>query len=362
MNKTYLSIYKKKKIIVTGSTGFKGAWLCFWLNMLGARVVGIGLKPEKNSILFSKLKLNKKIKQYFFDINNLKKLKNIIKKEKPKFIFHLAAQSIVSESYSQPINTFKTNILGSANILECCRKLKVPNLLLITSDKCYLNLNLKKNYRETDKLGGIDNYSSSKASAENIFFSYHNSYFKNSKYLGYASARAGNVIGGGDLKKDRIVPDIIKSIKFKKNLLIRNPKSTRPWQHVLEPLSGYLLLGYLLIKKKLPSNIYPSWNFGPHSRNSKKVKDLVLGILKNINRKTKIKFNTRSKFYESSLLSLNIEKAKKELGWYPTLSFNETLKFTSLWYENFLKKKNLEQITKIQIQSFTSKMKIKKFF
>ena len=248
--------------------------------MLGARVVGIGLKPEKNSILFSKLKLNKKIKQYFFDINNLKKLKNIIKKEKPKFIFHLAAQSIVSESYSQPINTFKTNILGSANILECCRKLKVPNLLLITSDKCYLNLNLKKNYRETDKLGGIDNYSSSKASAENIFFSYHNSYFKNSKYLGYASARAGNVIGGGDLKKDRIVPDIIKSIKFKKNLLIRNPKSTRPWQHVLEPLSGYLLLGYLLIKKKLPSNIYPSWNFGPHSRNSKKVKDLVLGILK----------------------------------------------------------------------------------
>ena len=131
MNKTYLSIYKKKKIIVTGSTGFKGAWLCFWLNMLGARVVGIGLKPEKNSILFSKLKLNKKIKQYFFDINNLKKLKNIIKKEKPKFIFHLAAQSIVSESYSQPINTFKTNILGSANILECCRKLKVPNLLLL---------------------------------------------------------------------------------------------------------------------------------------------------------------------------------------------------------------------------------------
>ena len=362
MNKNYLKIYKNKKVLVTGSTGFKGAWLCFWLNFLGAKVIGIGLKPEKDSILFSKLKLINKIKQYFVDINHLKKLKKIIKKEKPQLIFHLAAQSIVSDSYIRPIATFRTNIIGSANILECCRTLKIPNLLLITSDKCYLNLNLKKNYKETDILGGIDNYSSSKASAENIFFSYHHSYFKKSKYLSHATVRAGNVIGGGDLKKDRIVPDIIKSIKYKKKLLIRNPKSTRPWQHVLEPLSGYLLLGYLLIKKKLNSNIIPSWNFGPHSKNSKKVKELVQGILKNIDQKIKIKFKKKSIFYESKLLSLNIKKAKKELGWSPTLSFIDTIRFTSIWYENFLKNKDLEKITETQIKLFTSKIKINKNF
>jgi len=196
---------------VTGSTGFKGAWLCFWLAQLGAKVSGVGLRAEKDSIAFKSLDLDKKIKQYYFDITNFKKLDNIIKKKKPNIVFHLAAQSIVSLSYKEPIKTFQTNIIGSANVLESVKRNKIKGLVFITSDKCYLNVNKKTSYKETDILGGLDNYSSSKASAEIIFHSYFKSYDKN-KYLSAASARAGNVIGGGDLKKDRIVPDVIRGL------------------------------------------------------------------------------------------------------------------------------------------------------
>ena len=249
----FLKKYKNLKVLITGSTGFKGAWLSYWLYILGAKVVGIGLRPEKDSIIFKSLKLNKKIKQYYIDIRDLKKLDQVIKKEKPRIVFHLAAQSIVSLSFKNPIDTVTTNVIGSTNVLESIRLNKVPNLIYVTSDKCYLNLDKATGYKENDTLGGLDNYSSSKASAEIIFNSYYNSYFK-SKYPDKGSntccqGRVGNVIGGGDLKKDRIIPDIIKSLKLKKNLILRNPSSTRPWQHVLEPLSGYLLLGNLLMSK-----------------------------------------------------------------------------------------------------------------
>ena len=259
---SFLNNYKNLKVLVTGSTGFKGAWLSFWLNIIGAKVVGIGLKPEKGSIIFSALNLQNKIKQYFVDIRNFNNLNKIVKKEKPDIIFHLAAQSIVSTSFEKPLETFETNVIGSTNILETVRINKIPNLVYITSDKCYLNLDKQGSYKEDDILGGIDNYSSSKASAELVFNSYYQSYFKN-KFLTVGSARAGNVIGGGDFKKNRIVPDIINSLKKNKPIILRNPNATRPWQHVLEPLSGYLLLGSKLINKELKKNFDPNWNFGP---------------------------------------------------------------------------------------------------
>ena len=360
MKSHFLKIYKNKTVMVTGSTGFKGSWLCFWLSILGAKVVGVGLKPEKNSILFSKLKLKNKIKQFYTDINNFKNLKKIITKTKPKIIFHLAAQSIVSESFTNPIGTFTTNILGGVNLLESCRMCKVSNLVFITSDKCYLNLNAKKSYKEEDVLGGVDNYSSSKAGIENIFFSYFNSYFRKSNKLSVCTARAGNVIGGGDFKKDRIVPDIIRSIKKNKKLVLRNPDATRPWQHVLEPLSGYLLLGYFLMKRKLPNKIKPHWNFGPLNKNCKKVKIIVKHLLERVEPKKNYIIKKSNKFHESKLLSLNITKAKSELGWKPTLDFLRTMEFTSKWYQEFLNKGNLEKITEDQIRIFSSKIKYNK--
>ena len=344
-------------MLVTGSTGFKGSWLCYWLYHLGAKVVGVGLKPEKTSILFKALNLKSKIKQNIINIQDFKKINQIIKKEKPHIIFHLASQSIVSLSYKKPLETIRTNILGSANILESVRINNVPNLVYITSDKCYLNLDKKSSYRETDYLGGLDNYSSSKASAEIIFRSYLNSYQINNKsYLNFASARAGNVIGGGDMKDNRLIPDLIKSIKRKDKIKLRNPRATRPWQHVLEPLSGYLILGEKLMNKKLRSNIYPSWNFGPERKNCKTVKKVVDKFLSYFDKKTRVKIlKDKKSFHESRYLSLNISKAKKELKWKPKLSFDQTLKLTSDWYKNYLANNKIEKITADQIKYFTKK-------
>lgn len=350
-----LKIYKNKKILITGSTGFKGAWLSFWLHKLGAKVVGVGLKPEKDSVLFNKLNLKKKINQYFINLVNFRKINKIVKKEKPVLIFHLAAQSIVSNSFSNPLTTFNTNIIGSLNILETFRLNNIKGLVYVTSDKCYLNDDKKKSFKENDFLGGKDNYSASKASAENIFFSYHHSYFlkTKSKYLSAVTARAGNVIGGGDMKKDRIVPDIIRSVLKAKPILLRSPNATRPWQHVLEPLSGYLLLGQKILENRLDKKIAPSWNFGPIA-NKKRVIDVTRNILNNLNSKNKI-FKNKKKFSEPNFLSLNISKAKRELNWKPKLNFKETIFFTAEWYKCFLMNQNLENKTLEQIEFFTHK-------
>ena len=354
MLKKYLSKYKGIKVLVTGSTGFKGAWLSYWLHILGAKVIGVGLKPEKGSIIFKSLNLKRKIKQHYLNINDFKKINRVIEKNRPRIIFHLAAQSIVSESFLTPLNTFNTNVIGSINILESFKKNKILSLVYITSDKCYLNLDKNKNFKENDTLGGIDNYSASKACAEIAFNSYHNSYFKQ-KNLIAVTARAGNVIGGGDLKQNRIIPDVIRSIKTKKNIILRSPNATRPWQHVLEPLSGYLLLGSKLMSKKIGNKFKPNWNFGPNPKNSKKVIYIVKKFLENWNFKNKIIINKKINYHESKLLSLNINKAKTELGWKPRLSFEETVKLTSDWYKAFLDNKNLESITHNQIKFYLSK-------
>ena len=305
-NNKFLLSYKRLNVLITGTTGFKGAWLAYWLNNLGANITGVSLKPEKDSILFKSLKLEKKIKQYYLDICNYNKINNVIKKVKPDIIFHLAAQSIVSKSFINPLRTLNTNIIGSANILESFRINKIPNLVYITSDKCYLNLDKTSSFKEQDILGGLDNYSSSKASAEIIFSSYFHSFFKKDNFLKLVSARAGNVIGGGDMKSNRIIPDIINSYKSKKNIVLRNPRATRPWQHVLEPLSGYLLIGHNLVNRKLKRNLLPNWNFGPELHNCKNVEIITRLFLKRLKvKKLKIRTESRKKFHESKFLSLN---------------------------------------------------------
>ena len=354
-NNYFLKSYKNLKILVTGSTGFKGAWLSHWLFTIGAKVIGVGLRPEKDSVIFNSLNLNKKITQYFVNIKNFKKINDIIKKEKPDIIFHLAAQSIVSLSFQKPLETFETNIIGSANILESVRVNKIPNLVYITSDKCYLNFNKTGSYKETDVLGGLDNYSSSKAGAELIFRSYFKSYFK-SNNLNVASARAGNVIGGGDFKKDRIVPDVIKSLQNKRGILLRNPNATRPWQHVLEPLSGYHVLGDRLINNKLKSNMLPNWNFGPYKKNCKRVNHIVKLIIEEWgNKKQKILIKKNKAFHESKLLSLNIEKARKELNWEPRLNLEETISFTVEWYKFYFLNEKTDYFSTNQIEHYINK-------
>ena len=350
--KKIIENYRNLKILITGSTGFKGAWLSHWLLNLGAKVTGIGLPAEKDSILFKELNLNKRMKQYVFDISNFNNVNDVTKKEKPDLIFHLAAQSIVSLSYTNPLKTFQSNILGSANILEAFKNNKVPSMVFITSDKCYLNLDKKKDYKENDVLGGLDNYSSSKASAELIFSSYFHSYFKKkTNFLTTGSVRAGNVIGGGDMKANRLIPDIVKSIKKNKKIQIRNPYSTRPWQHVLEPLSGYLVLGQKLLNKKIKNTTHPSWNFGPEKKNCKNVLTIVKKILTKWPTDRKIIIR-KEKMHEAKLLSLNINKVKKELNWQPKLSLDQTINFTVDWYKKYFEKKNMQSVTTDQINKY----------
>ena len=354
-NNNFLKSFKNLKVLVTGSTGFKGSWLCFWLYHLNAKIIGVGLKEEKDEIIYKSLNIKKKIKQYYLNINNFDKLNKVIKKEKPNIIFHLAAQSIVSVGYKEPLETFKTNLIGSANILESSRVNKIRNLVYITSDKCYLNDGRSKKYTEKDILGGDDPYSASKAGAEIIFHSYLKSFFINNKKIRFASGRAGNVIGGGDMKKDGIIPDIVRSIKHNKELVIRNPKSIRPWQHVLEAISGYLVLGHLLIKNKLSKSHYPSWNFGPKSLKSKNVIFLFKEFIKFWGIKKTTRFLKSKKFKESKILILDSKKAIKELNWRPRLSLKESLSLTVEWYKKYFLKKDLEKLTISQIKYYLNK-------
>ena len=351
------NFFLNKKVLITGCTGFKGSWLTIWLDLLGAKLYGLALDPPTCPSIFEEAKLNNIIDNNNINIKDTNKVKTLIKKINPDYIFHLAAQSIVSESYNNPLETLKTNTLGSSNLLEIVKKNKIQNLIYITSDKCYLNFDSTSSFKEKDTLGGKDIYSSSKASAEIIFQSYHESFFRrHNKYLNKVTARAGNVIGGGDFKDNRIIPDLIRSIRYGKKLILRNPNSTRPWQHVLEPLSGYMLLGKKVMEKKLSNKFYPSWNFGPTKNNCKKVIEIIrmfydyLNLPKNFVIKHENKIMKEAKF-----LSLNISKAKKELNWQPSLSLDESIGFTCDWYTSYLSQNQAENVTEDQIEFFSSK-------
>ena len=326
----YQKFWNKKKVFITGHTGFKGSWLCIILGYLNSKIDGYALKPEKNS-LFNKAKIDKRLtSNTYSDINDITKLKKKLKQSKPEIVFHLAAQPLVLESYKEPLKTFSTNIIGTLNLLESIREIKsIKSVVIITTDKVY-KIN-KKNigYKEFDQLGGFDPYSASKVGAEIVVDSYIKSFFKNTFLQNKIStARAGNVVGGGDFSKNRLLPDILRAINNNKKLTIRNPNYVRPWQHVLDPLMGYLILAEKQYKKQI-NNYEHSWNFGPNKNNFKKVIDVV----KYIKKKEELNYNIKktSELKETCILKLNSIKAKKKLKWVCKWNLAETLNKTIEW-------------------------------
>ncbi len=349
--------FKNKKVLITGHTGFKGSWLSKILLNWGANISGIALKPDTVPNLFDVLKVKKNINNYFCDIRNFKKIKEIIKKEKPEIVFHLAAQPLVRNSYENPLYTFETNIIGTANILQSIKEVGgVKSAVIITTDKVYENKEGMGFYKENDKLGGLDPYSSSKAGAELVVNSYIQSFFnlegygKKHKTL-IASARSGNVIGGGDWQKDRIIPDIARAVfETKEKLIIRNPESIRPWQYVLECLEGYLLLAKNLYQGK--KDFSGAWNFGPDKKeNCLTVKEIVEKSFKILKKGSFVTKKDLVK-YETKILRLDVFKAKKELKWKPRVKINETLENTFNWYDNFYAKNDCIELTNKQIKLF----------
>jgi CDP-glucose 4,6-dehydratase len=330
-------IYKGKKVFLTGHTGFKGSWMAYWLKMLGAEVYGYSLAPNTEPNHHSLLSLD--FQSQYANICNLDILSKAIKNFQPDIIFHLAAQPLVRYSYKNPIETYQTNVIGTVNIMEAARGVEsIKGIVIITTDKCYENVEQTKGYVETDRMGGYDPYSSSKGCAELAVNSYRNSFFNLNEYQKnhqtlIASARAGNVIGGGDWSEDRLIPDIIRSAIKGEKTLIRYPKATRPWQHVLEPISGYLMLGERLLNGD--KEFAEGWNFGPQENDVLTVGE-VLAICKKNWDKIQFQIDTENKhFHEAGLLSLNIEKAKTKLGWKPRWSNEQSILNTINWYRNY---------------------------
>lgn len=350
------NFYKNKQVLVTGATGFKGAWLSQWLLNLGSKVYGIGYNPNQNKSFFYNLNLHKKIKIKLFDIRNYKKLQNYIKKIKPSIIFHLAAQPLIYESYKKPLLTFDINFRGTLNLIDILKDVKsVKSIIIVTSDKCYESNNSSKGFKEKDLLGGVDPYSASKSSTELMVRAYRESFFKKKKNVGISTVRAGNVIGGGDWSVNRLIPDCIRSLINKKTIIIRNPDFNRPWQHVLEPLKGYLILAK---KQYFNSKKYSSaWNFGTTANSLTSVKSIVNYIIEFWGSgKLRIKKN---KIYEQQNLQLNIKKANKYLNWHPTYNIKDSVKFTTNWYLKVLKyKEKSEKVTMDQIKKYEKDSKI----
>ena len=348
--------YKNKKILITGATGFKGAWLSQWLVYLGAKVYGLGYNPNQNKNLFYKLNLHKKVKINLFDIRDHKKLKKLIEKVQPSIIFHLAAQPLIYESYKRPLLTFDVNYRGTLNLLDISRKINsIKSIVIVTSDKCYESNNSSKGFKETDLLGGVDPYSASKSSTELMVRAYRETFFKNKKNVGLSSARAGNVIGGGDWSPNRLIPDCIRSLLKNKVIEIRNPNFNRPWQHVLEPLKGYLMLAEKQFKN--PKKYSGAWNFGTRPNSLTSVKSIVNFIIKFWGKgRLKVK---RNKLYEQENLQLNINKAIKYLNWHPTYNIKESVRFTTEWYLKVLEqKKKSSSVTLDQIVQYEKDSKI----
>lgn len=347
------TFYKSKKVFLTGHTGFKGSWLLAWLHHLGADVKGYSLVPENENDLYNSINGDKLCKSIIGDLRDKQKLENEILTFQPDFIFHLAAQPLVRLSYEIPKDTFEVNVIGTINVLDAVRKLENPcSVVLITTDKVYENFEWHYPYRENDRLGGYDPYSASKACAELAISCYRNSFFNLSNYdhhkKGIASARSGNVIGGGDWAKDRIIPDIVRALRSNKTINIRNPKSIRPWQHVLEPLSGYLQLGLKLNEN--PTHFSESWNFGPHTQDNLYVEDIVKKAIEIWGRGEYICASNINQPHEAGLLKLDISKTVNELGWKPKWDAKQAIEKTMNWY--FCDQSNIQKLIKSQFDEF----------
>lgn len=348
----FSNVYKGRRVLVTGHTGFKGSWLTTWLLKLGANVIGVSKDVPTRPAMFEELKLSSRVKHICADVRNLGALREIFTNEQPDFVFHLAAQAIVSTSYSDPAETITTNVVGTMNVLEALRALKrLCVAVMITSDKCYDNVEWTWGYRETDRLGGKDIYSGSKGAAELVLKSYQHSFFKDGHPVRIAIGRAGNVIGGGDWARDRIVVDCIKAWSEGRTVEIRSPQATRPWQHVLEPLSGYLCLGQALAQQsKLHGEAF---NFGPRAEQNRTVVELLRDIGKRwgfADSDQAYRVTADVPFYEAGLLKLNCDKALSHLKWEPNLNYREMIGLVGDWYAKFYKEKadmytsTLEQI------------------
>lgn len=335
---SFQGFYKGKKVLVTGHTGFKGSWLCEWLLSLGAHVIGFSLAPATSPDLFTQLGLAGRLAHNLGDVRDLTALQGLIEDTKPDLVFHLAAQSLVRLSYQAPVETYGTNVMGTVNLLEAVRlSRRTCSVVVITTDKCYENQEWVHSYREIDPLGGHDPYSSSKGAAELVVSAYRRSYFSGpDSHVRLASARAGNVIGGGDWALDRIVPDCIRSLERNELVRVRNKVATRPWQHVLEPLSGYLWLGTVLAEPALLQNAHPgevasAFNFGPSNQSNRTVGDLVFELLKSWPGGWQDCFDPKAK-HEATLLNLSTDKALHLLSWKPLWNFEQTVAETVSWY------------------------------
>jgi CDP-glucose 4,6-dehydratase len=349
--KEVLNSFAGKRVFVTGHTGFKGSWLTFLLNELGADVMGFALPPEPGQSHFKLLKLQTSIRHVVGDIRDAIALKEALHSFQPEYVFHLAAQALVKQSYADPAATFDTNVLGSVHLLEAVRQCdSVRSLVYITSDKCYENVEWLWGYRENDLLGGHDPYSASKAAAEIVFSAYARSYFDSRPELGAATTRAGNVIGGGDWAADRIVPDCIRALEMNRPIRLRNPGATRPWQHVLEPLSGYLLLAERLHDQ--PVEYAGSWNFGPPAADVRTVQDVADAIVQHLGRGRVETTESEPQHHEARLLQLNCDKAHQLLGWYPRWQVDKTLEATAQWYKVVIEGGNAKSITRTQIKDY----------
>ena len=388
---TMFEAYRGKRVLVTGHTGFKGSWLCEMLLLAGAEVWGYALKPPTKPSLFAQLKLAKRIKSHVIgDVRDLKALTAAVRAAKPDYVFHLAAQPLVRESYRVPVETFETNVMGTVNVLEAVRRTFVTtdytdftdygrgnvqttdrkndmrskdpcnpwftkptcSVVCITTDKCYENRETTRPYREDDPMGGYDPYSCSKGCDELAIASYRRSFFSGPESpVWLASARAGNVIGGGDWAQDRIVPDCMRALDRGEKIAVRNKTSTRPWQHVLEPLSGYLTLGAALAARQDYEKVAGGFNFGPDPRANRTVKDLVVEILKHRKGRWVDKSDPRA-VHEAGLLNLDIRKAKKILGWKPQWNFVQTVEKTVEWYEAVRAGMNPGEVTRLQIEAY----------
>ncbi len=348
-------IYEGKRVLITGHTGFKGSWLSLVLNYLGAEIFGVSIDCKNQKGPYLSCEMDKKLKKDIrLDIRNGKALKECIDAIKPDFIFHLAAQALVSNSYKYPSETIITNAIGTLNLLEAIKDLdKELQVVLITSDKCYENIETFYGYKESDCLGGKDPYSASKACAEIIANSYIRSIFNQKDNINIATARAGNVIGGGDWSENRLIPDAVNHWQNNETLSIRNPQSTRPWQHVLEPVSGYLELGNFLTANKLNSDELGgnSFNFGPKQIDTVSVEDVIIRFSNNWNN-AKYIISYDNAFEEAGLLNLSCDKATRILGWEPRLRIKEALEFTSSWYQEQFQKNMMYDFTISQIEEF----------
>lgn len=344
--KQFSDIYRGKRVLLTGHTGFKGSWLSLWLNELGAKVTGVALTHNTQPNHWDALNLSHK--DYRNDIRDSIALRQIFNDTQPEIVFHLAAQALVRQSYVEPIETWSTNVLGTANILEACRQQEtVRAIVVITTDKCYENREWAWGYRESDRLGGHDPYSASKAGTELVAASYRSSFFNTDNSPLLATARAGNVIGGGDWSQDRLIPDLIRSLEKNQPLEIRSPFATRPWQHVLESLSGYLLLGQKLLEGK--SAIADAWNFGPTPESNCSVVE-VLDKLQKVWSQLRWQVTGNLHPHESTLLYLDSSKAHRLLDWESVWDIDTTLVKTADWYRAWLENKDV--ISNVQLEDY----------